>query len=155
MPGNSCGAHVTRIFPITTYSRIHSLERRGIAPLIRRAFKGEVLDLPAILYDPGETIPGLEGDPDAKRWVSAIIYPLRSEDGSVQEVALIHQDITDRRRAEDALQAARDELEVRVEITHAGAGRDKFTSCTRDGRAGTCRGRTAAVDKAAFHYTRG
>src|SRR5919112_9377 len=34
------------------------LEERGIMPFIRRAFAGEAVELPLILYDPDETIPG-------------------------------------------------------------------------------------------------
>mgnify|MGYP001078269439 CR=1 FL=1 len=96
MPGNSCGTLLSTTFRINILED-PQLERTGIARLIRRAFDGEVVDLPAILYDPNETIPGLPQDIDVKRWVSAIIYPLKAADGGVQQVALIHQDITGRR----------------------------------------------------------
>src|SRR4029077_145403 len=40
---------------------------------------------------------------DPRRWLSAVIYPLKDADGQVREVVLIHEDISARKRAEDAL----------------------------------------------------
>jgi PAS domain S-box-containing protein len=76
------------------------LEDRGIADDIRRVFAGEAVELRAIEYDPNITVPGATTYEDPTRWVSAIAYPLKGPDGEVREVALVHQDITDRRKAE-------------------------------------------------------
>ena len=82
------------------------LEQKGIAPYLRRAFAGEPVELPAIGYDPDETIPNRTRHPDPVRWVSAVAYPLKDDAGRVWEVVLIHQDITARRRADDELREA-------------------------------------------------
>ena len=44
-----------------------------------------------------------------------MIYPLKDETGQIQEVVLVHDDITARKQAEDALLEAHRELEDRVE----------------------------------------
>ncbi len=91
------------------------LEERGIADHIRRVFAGEAVELPAIEYDPNITIPGGTRNEDPTRWVSAIAYPLKGADGAVREVALVHQDITDRRKAEIELVFQKTLLEALTE----------------------------------------
>jgi PAS domain S-box-containing protein len=81
------------------------LEEKGIASYIRRGFRGEAVEIPAILYDPEQTIPGKTRHADPRRWVSAVIYPVKDEAGRVREVVLMHEDITERRRAEEELRA--------------------------------------------------
>jgi len=90
------------------------LEQKGILPFIRRGFAGESAHVPAIQYDPNETIPDRTRHEDPTRWVAAIIYPLKDAHGVVREVVLVHDDITARKRAEEALLAAHRELEERV-----------------------------------------
>jgi PAS domain S-box-containing protein len=92
----------TRFEDVPEYNILQDpqLEERGIADDIRRVFAGEAVELPAIEYDPNRTIAGATKNEDAIRWTSAIAYPLKGPDGEVREVALVHQDITDRRKAE-------------------------------------------------------
>lgn len=91
------------------------LEAKGVLPFIRRGFAGEATLVPAIQYNPNETLGDITRYADPARWLSAVIYPLKDDDGQVREVVLIHQDITARHRAEEALQQAHRELETRVE----------------------------------------
>lgn len=77
------------------------LEAKGISQHLRRAFQGEPVEIPAIEYDPNETIPNQSRHKNPKRWVSAVAYPLKDESGIIREVVLVHQDITARRRAEE------------------------------------------------------
>jgi PAS domain S-box-containing protein len=77
------------------------LEEKGIAPLLRRAFAGESVELPAILYDPEETLPHVTANPEPGRWVRAFAFPVIDEAGVLREVVLMHEDITARRRAEE------------------------------------------------------
>ena len=77
------------------------LEEKGIAPLLRRAFAGEPVELPAILYDPEETIPERSSNPEPARWVRAFAFPVIDAAGGLREVVLMHEDITARRRAEE------------------------------------------------------
>ncbi len=80
------------------------LEAKGILPILRRAFAGEPVILPAVRYDPNETLPDRSRYADAVRWVSAVAYPLRDSESRIREVVLIHQDRTarDPRRYRDA-----------------------------------------------------
>ena len=82
------------------------LEARGLLPYIRRAFDGEASEVPAALYDPEQTISGRTSNPDSARWVRAVVYPLKDDDGRVTEVGLIHVDITEQVRTRQALEAA-------------------------------------------------
>lgn len=77
------------------------LEAKGITPHLRRAFAGEAVRLPAIRYDPAEI-----GKPGVARWVEATARPIKSADGRVVEVMLIHEDVTERLLAEQALRAS-------------------------------------------------
>ncbi len=94
-----------RFDEIPDYNILHDaqLEARGVLPSIQRAFAGEAVAVPAIRYDPNETIPGRTRHTDPRRWVAAVAYPLKDDAGRVREVVLIHEDITERVRAEEAL----------------------------------------------------
>ncbi len=79
------------------------LEAKGVLPHIRRAFAGEPVAVPAIQYDPNETLPDRTVHADPGRWVSSVAYPLKDAAGRVREVVIVHDDITVRRRAEEAI----------------------------------------------------
>ena len=79
------------------------LEEKGIIEQIRRGFAGESVAVPAILYDPEETVPGLSRHKDPRRWLRSVIYPVRDEEGRVREIVLMHEDITERKRSEEAI----------------------------------------------------
>jgi len=79
------------------------LDAKGILADIRRAFAGEAVSLPAIQYDPNLTTPELTHHGDPSRWVSTVVYPLKDATGRVREVVLVHEDVTERRRAEEAI----------------------------------------------------
>ncbi|WP_425613586.1 PAS domain S-box protein [Anatilimnocola sp. NA78] len=88
------------------------LDAKGVLPSIRRAFAGEPSHVPAILYDPNETIPNRSKYQDPLRWVSAMAYPIKDETGNVREVVLVHEDITQRKNAEVALQRTEERLRL-------------------------------------------
>ncbi len=56
-----------------------------------------------------------DADPQKVRHFSASYYPVKSEDGVVYGVSSIVQDITERKRAEEALKDAHNQLEGRVQ----------------------------------------
>src|SRR6185369_16925472 len=60
------------------------LEAKGVSPFLRRAFDGEPVEIPAIEYDPNETIPDRSRHKDPRRWVSAVAYPLKDESGTIR-----------------------------------------------------------------------
>jgi two-component system, NarL family, sensor histidine kinase UhpB len=68
-------------------------------PYIEKGFAGRAVAIPPVKYEPGESIPSVSDV--AHRWVQAFIYPVRDEDQNIQEVVLVHEDITDRKEAEE------------------------------------------------------
>lgn len=78
------------------------LERLGITPHIRRVLAGGAPEeIPALVYNPGENavVRGLVRD----AWVRSYVYPIRDERGAVREAILVFQDVTWRKRIEDAI----------------------------------------------------
>ena len=76
------------------------LEAKGILPYIRRGFAGEATPIPPILYEPDQTLPVPGARP---QWVESFICPVKEASGVIREVVLIHQNITERVHAADAL----------------------------------------------------
>ncbi|GAB2503797.1 ATP-binding protein [Lysobacter humi (ex Lee et al. 2017)] len=87
------------------------LDAAGITPLLRRAFAGEPAALPEVRYDPRVTVPGRDHGADPVRWVKGFAYPVRDEAGEIREVVLVHEDITEARRAQQRAEASEDRLQ--------------------------------------------
>src|SRR3989338_3502470 len=75
---------------------------KGVMPYIEKAFAGEVVEVPAIFYDMDANREVASSG--KKFWVRAYIYPLKNAAGDIQEVALIHEDVTERKLAQIELQ---------------------------------------------------
>jgi PAS domain-containing protein len=74
------------------------LEKRGILPYFQRALRGENSRIPAIRYDAAE--PQLAG---RARWVEGNLYPVKDAAGEVRQLVLIHEDVTERREAQELI----------------------------------------------------
>ncbi len=91
---------------LAQYNVLHDkqLIAKGVMSYIEKAFAGEPTEVPAIFYDLQENE---KVDGSARKfWVRAYIYPLKNAAGDIQEVALIHEDISERKQAEEALRVA-------------------------------------------------
>lgn len=90
-------------FVLTEYDMLADpqLEAKGVTALLRRAFAGEAVRIPAIHYDPVAL-----GKPGQARWVEATARPIKDADGRVVEVMLIHEDVTERLLSERQLRAS-------------------------------------------------
>jgi PAS domain S-box-containing protein len=88
------------------------LEKHGITALLRRAFAGTPVRLPMIPYDPDETLARDTPGAESLRWVSAFAYPVTDEHGAVREVVLVHEDVTEKRRAEEQLRGSEERLRL-------------------------------------------
>jgi len=77
------------------------LEKAGITAQLRRAFEGESVVLPDIRYDPAAL-----GQPGQPRWVRGYAYPIKDAAGRVREVMLMHEDVSARVAADEALRAS-------------------------------------------------
>ncbi len=87
----------------------------GILAHLRKAFDGETARIPAMRYDPDVTLPDRSANEDPGRWVRAVAYPVKNRDGSVREVVLVHEDITEQVRAEQERRRASDLLHLVVQ----------------------------------------
>ena len=73
----------------------------GITPYLEQGFTGNATEIPPSKYDPAKN-PLFEG-PHNERWVRAFVYPIKDETGAVHEVVLLHEDVTSKKRFEDAV----------------------------------------------------
>lgn len=102
VPGSDLKAWVLREYNVLADPQ---LERSGVARELRRAFAGESVQLPVIRYDPGAL--GQRGEP---RWVRGHAHPIKDAEGKVREVMLIHEDVSDRVAADEALRESEKRL---------------------------------------------
>src|ERR687894_32436 len=75
------------------------LVEKGIMPYVEQGFAGRAVAIPPVKYEPDETIPDVSDV--SHRWVRAFIYPVKDADGTILEVVLVHEDITERMEAEE------------------------------------------------------
>lgn len=85
------------------------LEVTGVMPFIKSAFAGTFAETPAILYDPHQTEVARNMDLKPK-WIVGYVWPVKDKDGNLQQVVVMHQDVTERKQAE----AEREQLQQAV-----------------------------------------
>jgi len=79
--------------------------RRGVMPLIEKAFQGETVTLPVIEYDAATAMEALNVDTKASKvWLQARLYPVKNSGGEVVAVVDMEEDITNRKQAEQKVQ---------------------------------------------------
>jgi len=108
--GSLLKAHVfSSDYNVLTDPQLHAA---GIVPYLERALAGESVEIPAMRYD----VAALGGKGPA-RWVTARAHAVRAADGSILEVILMHQDITERIEAETALRVREERFRSLVMAT--------------------------------------
>jgi PAS domain S-box-containing protein len=75
------------------------LKRKGVIDDFRRAYVGERVELPLITYDADEFKEG-----GRRKIVSVVAYPLMDDRSRVENIIVIHQDVTEREDATRRLQ---------------------------------------------------
>jgi PAS domain S-box-containing protein len=98
------------------------LQARGILAPVRKAFKGEACTIAASLYDPAE-----KAHPGRARWVVTHIYPIKHPDGSVKEVVLMHEDVTEQKQAEIMLHLLAETSELLATSLHGAATLERIS----------------------------
>lgn len=68
------------------------LESYGVVDELKKAFAGQVVELPELSYDLGQS-----NSITNPRFIKTYVYPLKDKSGVVQEVILIHSDVTENR----------------------------------------------------------
>jgi signal transduction histidine kinase len=75
----------------------------GSMATIERGFAGAVVKLPPLLYQP-TLVQAVDRGP---LWLETTVFPIKDEQGEVKEVAVVFEDVTDRRRVESEREAIR------------------------------------------------
>ncbi len=88
---------------------------RGILPYLQKAFAGELVVIPPVYYDPRDI--GQTGTP---RWTEAVIYPVKDATGTVREIVLSHEDVTNILKAEEALRDSEERYRIVAETASDG-----------------------------------
>jgi PAS domain S-box-containing protein len=83
------------------------LNASGAVNLIRLAFEGQSVEVPPVPFP-------INSDPPEHRWIGGVLYPVKDASGRVLEVVTVHNDITETKRAEEAMLALNQTLEQRV-----------------------------------------
>jgi diguanylate cyclase (GGDEF)-like protein/PAS domain S-box-containing protein len=83
------------------------IKAAGLLPYIEESILGGAVITPPLLYDPARF-----GGGGTWRWFRAFIYPVRDETGTLSEITLILEDVTERKALEERLahQAFHDSL---------------------------------------------
>jgi PAS domain S-box-containing protein len=92
------------------------LAEHGIAGHIERAFAGHAVEIPAVRYDPQESIPNRSEYSDPVRWVRAFAYPIKDSHNSVREMVLVHEDVTVRVQAQEQLRASEEATRLLADV---------------------------------------
>ena len=74
------------------------LHAAGLIPYLQEGVAGMAVESPPLAFDPARV--GRDGDP---KWLRGLVYPVRNDAGEVTEVALLLEDVTERKNLEDRL----------------------------------------------------
>lgn len=87
-------------------------EELGIAAYLRRALAGEAVFVPETPFVPDRGLYVGQA-----RWCSGVVYPVKNEStGDVEEIVILHQDVTDRVLAEQRLRSEERTLRKLLEL---------------------------------------
>ena len=89
------------------------VEKRGLLPYIKRAYSGEIVDVPEFEFD-ASAQKILQGKGN-KNYLKSTFYPLMDENGEVESIAIVHENITETKKALQKLEQKKRELESIIE----------------------------------------
>jgi PAS domain S-box-containing protein len=92
---------------LAAFNPLTEPQLEAIRPLMQRGFAGEAVALPPLDFHAARVgIPDDDAIPGEPLWVQAFLCPVTDDDGAIREVIIVHQDVTESRRAEEALAAS-------------------------------------------------
>ena len=103
--------------PPPDFSMFEELRNKGLGEYILLAKNGEVVHFPDIYYNVHDAYAGL---PDKPLWIRAVLLPLTDPDGIPERFIFMHQDITQRKLAEEKLRENENKLQAIFDTVGAG-----------------------------------
>ncbi len=107
--------------------RDQQLVDRGVMRYIEKGFAGEAAEISPVMYNPADN-PVAPG-PSRESWVQSHIYPIKDESGTIVDVILMHQDVTEHKLIEDSLRESERRFRAIIEQSPMGMSfsRDGYT----------------------------
>jgi PAS domain S-box-containing protein len=108
--GNPAYLQLFGSLPPKNFSIFTDLESKSpeLIKLISHAKNGEIVHLPDIYFNAHDAV---SEAPDIPLWIRALIFPLKDSGGKSERFVFMHENITDRKKAEQELIAAKEKAE--------------------------------------------
>jgi len=108
--GNPAYIQLFGTLPPTDFSIFDDLTRKSpeMEKLILHAKNGEIVHLPDIYFNAHEVVPEA---PDIPLWIRALLFPLKQRGDKPERFVFMHENITERKRAEQELIKAKEHAE--------------------------------------------
>ena len=97
---NSAFLSLFGIVPPSDFSIFRDLENKGLGEYIKLAKSGEIVHFPDLFYNVKDVIPEFQDNPV---WIRAILFPLKDNEGISERFVFMHENISERKLAENAL----------------------------------------------------
>ena len=98
--------------PPPDFSIFADLQNKGFDEFILLAKKGEVVNFPDIYFNVHNIYSEL---PDKPVWIRAVLFPLKDIDGHPERFVFMHEDITERKQAEELLRHEKQRFSILTE----------------------------------------
>jgi PAS domain S-box-containing protein len=89
-----------------------------IRDLMQRGFEGEMVYLPPVLFDGSKV--AMSPEAPGARWIQAFMFPVKDTNGRLREAILVHQDVTQQRKAEDQLKVSEESYRTIFDLASDG-----------------------------------
>ncbi len=124
---NSAHTKLFGVNPPPDYSmfRDNQLAQQGVAGLFEKMKNGEVVYFPDSYYNVHDVDASF---PDVSVWIKAVGFPLNDNNGIPEKLVLVHENITERKQAEEALKKSEHFLKEAQVIAQLGIYTFDFTS---------------------------